>query len=121
MNIPSYLVIAAAVFLLSMVGICSAAERSPLADKLAAGSPWQFTTQYENTKIEFRYSPEGDFERWNNNKNKWVNTEIMEGDKYIFKTKTGHTITFELDKESNPSANHSKHQSTFRSLKNEAQ
>lgn len=117
----TFLVIAVVAFLLSISINCTALERSQLAEKLAAGSPWQFTTKYEDTKIEFRFTDEGGLERWHNKKNRWISIEITEGDKYIFKTKTGNTITFELDKNGNPTATHSKHQSTFSSLKNEAQ
>lgn len=112
-----YLVFMVVLFLFSITTVCTALERSPLADKLVAGSPWQFKTKYEDTKNEFRYSPEGDFERWHNKKNKWVSVEITEGDKFALKTINDYTITYELDKDGNPKATHSRHLSTFRSLK----
>jgi hypothetical protein len=117
MNKLTQLLLAAAIFIFSVTTPCTAIENSPLADKLVAGSPWEFTTKYENTKNEFRYSPEGVFERWHNKKNKWVSVEITEGDKFALKTINDHTITYELDKDGNPKITHSKHPSTFRSLK----
>jgi|GEM_PF-4913343 len=116
-----YLMIMIFVFLLSAIGICISAEHSPLADKLVAGSPWQFTTKYEDTKMEFRFNPDGGFERWHSQKNRWGKQEISEGDKVVIKTMNDHTITLELDKEGNPMSTHSKHKSAFRSLKTVSQ
>lgn len=108
------------VIVMTILACCSfaySAEKSPLAEKLVAGSPWEFTTQYENTDMQFRYNAAGELERWAPSKNEWRTVTLKEGDKIVIKTKMGHTITLFLNEEGKATSEHSKHSSKFRSLK----
>lgn len=92
----------------------------PLAQELAAGSPWVFRTRYEETQYHFRFS-EAEVLEWKRISSgqeggTWRPVESEDGARLQHKTINGHVITIELDKDGHPTAQHSKHAVTFRRL-----
>lgn len=89
-----------------------------LAEKLVNGSPWQFTTKYENTVHEFRFDELQQLQRKSARTSGWE-TQTLESDGTLrYQTVNGHTITFYLAPEG-VAAKHSKHASTFKSIKSD--
>lgn len=87
-----------------------------LAEKLVSGSPWQFTTKYENTVHEFRFNDSGQLQRKSDRTGSEWKTQVFQSDGTLhYQTVNGHTITFFLAPEG-AAAKHSKHGSTFKSI-----
>ncbi len=92
-------------------------QQEGLAKKLIEGSPWRFETKYENTVHNFRFSPEGKFQRLSPRNQVWSDFSIGENQTGSYSTTNGHTITYSLDESGNPKATHSKHVASFKSIK----
>ena len=93
-------------------------SESPLAQKLVECSPWNFTTQYEDTNHEFMFDENGVLRRKSpRTKGEWVQETITTKQTILYPTRSGHTITFALDSKGSVTADHSKHISRFKSLK----
>ena len=91
------------------------AEENLLYKKLIDGSPWLFTTKYENTQWSFHLGPEGELQRQGSD-GSWKDMIVIDSG-VTYKTNNGHQITFRLNENGTPVAIHSKHSSTFTSIK----
>lgn len=90
----------------------------PIAKKLVDGSPWRFSTRYENTLHEFRLTNDGKLQRMSSgDPGVWLDVTVSANQTIDYKTTNGHIITFHLDRNGNAAATHSKHPSQFRSAK----
>ena len=91
-----------------------------LSEKLVNGSPWRFTTQYENTVHHFRFSSDGKLQRMSSsNPDVWKDFPVSETQTASYGTKNGHVIMFALDSDGSPTATHSKYVSQFKSIKSQ--
>ena len=89
-----------------------------LAKKLVDGSPWRFTTRFENTVRQFRFTGEGKLQQMSSgNSDGWIDQVVTEAQTITYNTIGGHVITFSLGADGNPIATHSKHPSGFKSIK----
>lgn len=103
---------AALLLLVSLSGFT--AEQNPLIQKLINGSPWVFTTKYENTVMRFRLTAEGDFQRQGTD-GEWKSMPLSESGNISWQTVKGHQISIQLNEAGEPVTVHSKHDSTFKS------
>ncbi|MCH8617716.1 hypothetical protein [Undibacterium sp. TS12] len=99
-------------FLISLNGF--AGESLPIVKKLVDGSPWVFTTKYENTVMQFRLTAEGEFQRQSQD-GEWKKVTLTEDGRIVWQTVKGHQIDIRLNETGEPVATHSKHASTFKS------
>ncbi len=91
-----------------------------LSEKLVNGSPWRFTTQYENTVHHFRFSSDGKLQRMSSsNPDVWKDFPVSETQTASYGTKNGHVIEFALGADGSPTATHSKYVSQFKSIKSQ--
>ncbi len=91
-----------------------------LSEKLVNGSPWRFTTQYENTVHHFRFSGDGKLQRMSSsNPDVWKDLAVSETQTASYGTKNGHVIVFALGADGSPTATHSKYVSQFKSIKSQ--
>jgi hypothetical protein len=105
--------------LLNVSAVFAQSGSNELAEKLVTGSPWQFVTRYENTVHEFRFNDSGELQRKSNRTGSEWKTQVFQSDGTLhYQTVNGHTITFYLTPEG-AAAKHSKHGSTFSSMKRE--
>ena len=119
MNATIFRLAIAFVSLLNIATVEVAAQSSSdeLAKKLVNGSPWQFTTKYENTVHEFRLNELQQLQRKSARSSDGWETQTFQSDGTLqYQTVNGHTITFYLTPEG-VVAKHSKHASTFKSMK----
>lgn len=108
------------VSLLNVGSVFAQSSSKELTEKLVTGSPWQFTTRYENTVHEFRFNESGELQRKSDRNGSEWKTQVFQSDGTLhYQTVNGHTITFYLTPEG-AAAKHSKHGSAFKSLKTEA-
>jgi hypothetical protein len=85
-------------FVISFSAFSQRALDEDLATKLVAGSPWRFTTPYENSTYEFRKTADGKLQRMSSSSpGVWVDLEVTDKSVY-FRTVNGHTVTFTLDR-----------------------
>lgn len=99
-------------FLVSLNGF--AEEQPALVKKLVEGSPWVFTTKYENTVIQFRLTAEGEFQKLGQDGD-WKKVALSQDGNINWQTLKGHEISIRLNEAGEPVAAHSKHASTFKS------
>lgn len=105
------------VSLLNVATVSAQSSSGELAEKLVTGSPWQFTTKYENTVHEFRFDELKQLQRKSAHSSDGWETQTFQSDGTLrYQTVNGHTITFYLTPEG-AAAKHSKHVSTFKSMK----
>jgi len=108
------------VSLFNVSAVFAQSSSNELAEKLVTGSPWQFTTKYENTVHEFRFDDSGQLQRKSARTDSEWKTQVFQADGTLhYQTVNGHTITFYLTPEG-AAAKHSKHSSTFKSMKKDA-
>lgn len=89
-----------------------------LAAKLVSGSPWRFTTPYENTVLHFRFGADGGLQRRSDaSPDGWRDVEMPTPQTGSYRTQNGHTITFSLGPDGVPVAKHSRHASQFGSIR----
>ncbi|MBI3728926.1 MAG: hypothetical protein HY254_11420 [Burkholderiales bacterium] len=100
--------------LVSLYGF--AGEQPPIVKKLVDGSPWVFTTKYENTVMQFRLTAEGELQRQGPDGD-WKRVPLTENGNIVWQTVKGHQIDIRLNEAGEPVTTHSKHASTFKSQK----